>query len=85
MLAQLLCVKFATGAVILCTLSLASADKWPGDGAFDALCREIIDNVARNAIQFKSMDMAGSTRFTCNNQLRTREVISRSSLCNRLV
>ena len=85
MLVQLARMGIVTGTVFLCTLSLASADQWPGDGGFDAICREIIDDVARNAIQFRQLDGTGNTRFTCQNRLRVREVMSRIDLCNRLI
>ena len=76
-----------SGALLLSIICLAQADQWPGDAGFDDICREIIDDVAGNAIPFRRLvrTCTGSWWWRrCCYQLQVHETISRAELCNRL-
>ena len=70
------------GVLLLSLLSLSMADIYPGDGGFQVICQEIIDDVAGNLITFR--ELVPCTGSSCSNQLQVREYLTRASLCNRL-
>lgn len=66
----------AVGVLLISFLSISRADIYPGDGGFQAICQEIIDDVAANSIPFRQL---GS-----NGQLYVQETLTRAALCRRL-
>ena len=62
---------------LLLVLGLSRADIYPGDGGFQDICEEIIDDVAGNAIPFRHL-------VTICGGLQVYETVTQQELCDRL-
>ena len=73
------------GALILAMAGSSSADVYPGDDAFDELCREISINVTKNSIHLWELKKECKGWWSgCTYYLKVRDVLTKASICNKL-
>ena len=72
------------GTLLFTVLSPCKADIYPGDGAFQDICQEIIDDVAANAIPFRHLVTICGGWWGCTDHLQVYETLTRQELCDRL-
>ena len=88
MRASLFCTAVSSLALLITVFDQTAADVWPGRDTYDAICLEIINDAAANAIPFRRLVRTCSGWWwweTCRNRPEVHETVSRFTLCDRLV